>query len=105
MDTTIDTARVALLLGTKDGAAFLGEQLKSFADQSHTNWILVVSDDGSRDATLDMIARFAAEHPQRVEVRVGPQQGVTANFLSLATDPTITADVFAFSDQDDVWHP
>ena len=96
--------RVAILMGTKDGAAFLGDQLRSFADQSHRNWFLVVSDDGSRDATRDMIARFAATQPQRVVVRDGPKQGVTTNFLSLAADPTIEADLFAFSDQDDVWH-
>jgi len=99
-----DAPRVAILLGTKDGAAYLGEQLQSFADQTHRNWILVVSDDGSRDATLEMIARFAEKFPQRVLVRTGPRQGVTANFLSLATDPAIAADFFAFSDQDDVWH-
>jgi hypothetical protein len=96
--------RVAILLGTKDGAAFLGDQLQSFADQSHTNWFLVVSDDGSRDATRDMIERFAATQPQRVVVRDGPQRGVTPNFLSLAADPAIEAEFFAFSDQDDVWH-
>ena len=100
----VEGARVAILLGTKDGAAFLGEQLQSFADQSHNNWLLVVSDDGSRDTTREMIARFAQAHPQPVVVRDGPEQGVTANFLSLAADPTIEADFFAFSDQDDVWH-
>ena len=113
-DTTINPAtvpetpaqaRVAILLGTKDGAAFLGDQLQSFADQSHRDWVLVVSDDGSRDATRQMIERFAATQPQRVVIREGPQQGVTANFLSLAADRTIAADIFAFSDQDDVWHP
>jgi glycosyltransferase involved in cell wall biosynthesis len=97
-------ARVAILLCTRDGAPFLGEQLRSYSDQLHENWFLVVSDDGSRDATREMIERFAAEHPQRVAVREGPQQGVTTNFLSLAIDPTIEADHFAFSDQDDVWH-
>jgi glycosyltransferase involved in cell wall biosynthesis len=100
----IGTARVAILLGTKDGAAFLGDQLRSFADQSHQSWFLVVSDDGSRDATREIIAQFAAIRPQRVAVREGPQRGVTANFLSLAADPTIEAELFAFSDQDDVWH-
>ena len=120
-DTTIDAAagpqtavqthasdvvgpRVAILLGTKDGAAFLGDQLRSFADQSHRDWFLVVSDDGSRDATREIIAQFAAARPQRVVVRDGPQRGVTANFLSLAADPAIEAEFFAFSDQDDVWH-
>ena len=100
----IAAARVAILLGTKDGAPYLGEQLQSFADQLHRNWVLIVSDDGSRDGTRKLIERFAAEHPGRISIRNGPRQGVTANFLSLATDPTIAADYFAFSDQDDVWH-
>jgi glycosyltransferase involved in cell wall biosynthesis len=99
-----EAARVAILLCTKEGAPFLGEQLKSYADQTHANWFLVVSDDGSRDATRETIEGFAAKHPQRVVMREGPRQGVTANFLSLAADPTIEADYFAFSDQDDVWH-
>ena len=103
--SSIDPARVAILLGTKDGAAHLGDQLQSFADQSHKNWSLVVSDDGSRDATRELVARFAAKHPQRVVVRLGPQRGATTNFVSIAADPTIDADFFAFSDQDDIWHP
>jgi hypothetical protein len=100
----IGAARIAILLGTRDGAAFLRDQLRSIADQSHQNWFLVVSDDGSRDATRQILAQFAATRPQRVVVRDGPQRGVTANFLSLAADPAIDAEFFAFSDQDDVWH-
>ena len=102
--TDVVAARVAILLGTKDGAAYLAEQLQSFADQLHRNWVLIVSDDGSHDRTREMIERFAAEHPRRVVLRDGPRQGVATNFLSLAADPTIAADYFAFSDQDDVWH-
>jgi glycosyltransferase involved in cell wall biosynthesis len=100
----LDASCVAILLATKDGAAFLSDQLRSFANQSHTNWFVVVSDDGSRDATCEMIERFATQHPQRVLRRAGPRKGVAANFLSLAADPSIKADFYAFSDQDDVWH-
>jgi glycosyltransferase involved in cell wall biosynthesis len=97
-------ARVAILMCTKDGAAFLGEQLQSIAEQTHTNWTLVVSDDGSTDATGKILQDFAARQTQKIIVRNGPRQGVCANFLSLATDPTIDADYFAFSDQDDLWY-
>ena len=97
-------ARVAILMGTKNGARFLDEQLKSIAKQTHTNWTLVVSDDGSADETGEIVARFARDWPQRIVMRQGPQKGVCANFLSLATDPTIEADYFAFSDQDDIWY-
>jgi glycosyltransferase involved in cell wall biosynthesis len=101
----IGTARVAILMCTKNGAEFLGEQLKSIADQTHTNWILFASDDGSNDKTKDILECFGHDRCQRVVVRSGPEKGVCANFLSLALDPMIDADFYAFSDQDDVWHP
>ena len=100
----VDAMRVAILMCTKNGAKFLAQQLKSIADQSHTNWTLFVSDDGSSDETVGIVARFAREFSQRVVSRLGPGKGVCANFLSLATDPSIDADYFAFSDQDDIWH-
>jgi glycosyltransferase involved in cell wall biosynthesis len=100
----IDAAQVAILMCTKDGAAFLDEQLGSIADQSHANWSLFVSDDGSTDETMEIIHRFAESHKQKTAIRSGPRKGVCANFLSLATDPTIDADYFAFSDQDDMWY-
>jgi glycosyltransferase involved in cell wall biosynthesis len=90
---------------TKDGSAFIADQLKSIAAQTHENWILIVSDDESNDDTVVKVRRFAEAHPQKVKIRKGPGKGVCANFLSLANDPTIDADYFAFSDQDDIWHP
>jgi glycosyltransferase involved in cell wall biosynthesis len=98
-------ARVAVLMCTKNGAAFIDDQLKSIAEQIHENWILIVSDDGSDDGTVAKLERFAAAHPQKITIRKGPRKGVCVNFLSLANDPTICADYFSFSDQDDVWEP
>jgi glycosyltransferase involved in cell wall biosynthesis len=87
---------------TLDGAQFLPAQLASLEQQTHTNWRLIVSDDGSTDATLKIIENFAQRVPQDVEVRRGPQQGPAANFMSLATDRDIDGDYFAFCDQDDI---
>jgi glycosyltransferase involved in cell wall biosynthesis len=100
----IAAAHVAILMGTRNGAKFIAEQLASIADQTHADWSLFVSDDGSTDKTKEIIARFARDRRQKILVRPGPEQGVSANFVSLATDPTIDADYFAFSDQDDIWH-
>ncbi len=100
----IDAAQIAILMCTKDGAAFLGQQLKSIADQTHTNWVLLVSDDGSHDETREILRHFAETHHQTTTIRNGPGKGACVNFLSLAIDPTIDADYFAFSDQDDIWH-
>ena len=96
---------VAILLGTWNGGPYLLPQLQSFAAQTHANWRLYVSDDGSSDETLAVIARFAATVPQPVEVIAGPRRGFAANFLGLARNPAIQGDYFALSDQDDIWHP
>jgi glycosyltransferase involved in cell wall biosynthesis len=97
---------VAVLLCTANGQAFLDQQLESIAGQSHRRLKLVISDDGSTDGTVSLIAQFAARHPQiSVDIRKGPQQGFSANFMSIACDASIEADYFAFSDQDDIWLP
>jgi glycosyltransferase involved in cell wall biosynthesis len=90
---------------TLNGAQFLPAQLASLEQQTHANWRLIVSDDGSTDATLKILAHFAQRVPQDVEVRQGPRQGPSANFVSLTSDCDIVGDYFAFCDQDDIWLP
>ena len=95
---------VAILLCTYNGARFLPLQLTSYEAQDFVDWRLYVSDDGSQDATLELLAAFQNKHgSSRVQIRQGPRRGFVANFLSLICDPAITADYYALSDQDDVW--
>jgi len=97
---------VAILLCTYNGEKFLAEQLDSYEAQSYQNWILMVSDDGSTDATLQILQQYQAKWPhEKMTIRNGPQKGFCQNFLSLACDPEIAASYYAFSDQDDVWLP
>jgi hypothetical protein len=96
-------AKVVILLATKNGCEFLPDQLQSYCEQSHPNWELIVPDDGSVDQTAEIVKRFTASVPRKVSVRKGPCQGFHRNFMSLAGDPKIDADLFAFSDQDDIW--
>lgn len=98
--------RVAILLGSFDGEAYLRAQLASIAAQTHGDWSLLVSDDGSRDRTRDIVAAFAAEiGGGRVRLCEGPRRGFVANFLGMACRSDLDADYFAFCDQDDLWHP
>jgi len=98
------SAQVAILMGTYNGERFLRQQLESIRVQTYENWFLVASDDGSADATLEILRQFAAEMPPgRVQIRNGPRQGFCQNFLSMACDPSIEADYYAFCDQDDIW--
>ena len=95
---------ICILMGTFNGQAFLAEQLLSIENQSHKNWRLLISDDGSTDATLTIAKEFQKKWgSDRLEIREGPKQGFCKNFLSLACDPSIKANFYAFADQDDVW--
>jgi len=99
-----------VLMCTYNGARYLPQQLDSLAAQSHVRWSLWVSDDGSSDATREILETFARTRAGRNEVRIveGPRQGAARNFLSLLAhrDLPLGPDVHvALSDQDDIWFP
>jgi len=97
---------VAILMGTHNGARFLLEQLDSLELQTHQNWVLIASDDGSADDTIKILKAYQAKWPAgKLIIKEGPKQGFCVNFLSIACDPKIRANYYAFCDQDDVWLP
>ena len=91
-------------MATYNGAKYLREQLDSFLIQSRLPNEIVVSDDASTDATIDILNEFARRSP--VEVRVfqnSKQLGFAANFQQALR--LCRGDLICLSDQDDVWHP
>ncbi|WP_280860355.1 glycosyltransferase [Pararhodobacter sp. SW119] len=97
---------VSILMCTLNGARWLPAQLDSLLGQSHQDWSLWVSDDGSIDGTHAVLAEFANRHPGRVaRILKGPQKGSAANFLQLLCHPELPAGIVALADQDDVWFP
>lgn len=98
------TPRVAILLCTYHGQHYLAEQLDSFAAQSHKNWEVWASDDGSEDDTHAILETYKNRWDAgRLSIHSGPAEGFAANFLSLTCNASINADFYAYSDQDDVW--
>jgi Glycosyl transferase family 2 len=97
-------ADVSVALATLNGARFLRDQLSSYERQTRLPAELVVSDDGSTDKTLAIIAEFAqsASFPVRILSR-GEHLGFADNFLRTAK--ACKSNFIAFSDQDDVWLP
>jgi glycosyltransferase involved in cell wall biosynthesis len=95
--------KVLILLATYNGADFLQQQLDSIRAQTHEQWELLASDDGSTDETRELLARFAASVPQSVVVLEGPKKGFWRNFVSLVRSEAADADLYAFCDQDDIW--
>ena len=96
---------VVILLAVYNGQSHLQAQLDSIVAQSHTDWRVLASDDGSCDDSRAILHRFAdAGHP--LVLVDGPQQGPAANFLHLlrcAAALGLGRHPIAFCDQDDVW--
>lgn len=98
--------RIAILLSTYNGERFLEEQLNSLIAQSHSNWTIYASDDGSTDATLAILEKYQTKlGADRLVILAGPRQGFAKNFLSMVKNTSIQAEYFAFCDQDDIWRP
>jgi glycosyltransferase involved in cell wall biosynthesis len=98
---------VHILLASYNGAKHLAAQLESLARQTHRNWTLWVSDDGSSDDTPHIVEQFANRITQKVQVLQGPCSGSsTLNFFHLIQQVSTNnpQDLYAFCDQDDVWH-
>lgn len=95
---------LAILMGTYNGEKYISDQLMSIQKQTHRRWKLYISDDGSSDRTRDIIhEHFQQGYADTHQLRDGPKAGFCQNFLSLACDKSISADYYAFCDQDDIW--
>jgi glycosyltransferase involved in cell wall biosynthesis len=99
------TPRVAVLLSTYNGEAFLAAQLDSLRAQQGVQVEVFARDDGSTDSTLEILAGYARWWPQLAAPMTGPNLGPAASFLTLLGGEMEDFDGFAFCDQDDVWLP
>lgn len=102
--TSVAPPKVAILLCTYQGQRFLAEQLDSFENQTHVNWEVWASDDASDDKTHQILGEYKDRWvDDRISIYDGPIKGFVANFLSLTCKTGISADYFAYADQDDIW--
>jgi len=92
-------------LATYNGAEFLSDQIQSIQEQTISNWILLVRDDGSEDSTRDVLDKLAAKDKRIrcVHDTLG-SLGAARNFGELMRLAWVEeAEIIFFSDQDDVW--
>lgn len=98
------TLTISIAMATYNGERYLREQLDSLAAQTYPPAELVVTDDGSKDATLEILEQFAASAPFPVRVfRNEKNLGYGSNFMRAAS--LCTGDLISFADQDDKWYP
>jgi glycosyltransferase involved in cell wall biosynthesis len=90
---------VSVCMAVKNGASYVEEQIDSILCQLDPGDELVVSDDHSSDATLDIIRRF---NDSRIKIHSSGGQGIIYNFeFALSRSK---GDFIFLADQDDIWH-
>ena len=98
--------KIAIVLAVfQPNADFLRAQLQSLTDQSHKNWELhvVVADKTSKDLAVVLTQSFSNRiYFIEPTSTLNPVQAFEAGLnAAISSD----AEVFAFCDQDDIWHP
>jgi glycosyltransferase involved in cell wall biosynthesis len=91
--------RVSVIIPVYNGAATVARAIDSVLAQSFTDYEIVCVDDGSRDASLEVLARYQ----MRVRVLKQPNQGPSAaRNLGVRNS---SGELLGFLDADDLWHP
>lgn len=95
--------RVNILMSTYNGEKFVAEQIESIQKQTHTEWHLIIRDDGSTDKTCEIVGDFANKD-SRIKLIRAENVGVIKSFYELIKNNN-EADFYFFADQDDYWLP
>ena len=98
--------RLSIVICTFNGASYLQQQLDSLLAQSLLPDELVISDDGSTDATRELLRRFrdrAESAGIKVRLNENPRNlGYVENFSTGLRQAS--GELVFLCDQDDVWH-
>ena len=89
---------VSIILPTYNGERYVAEAVESVIGQSYQNWELVAVDDGSDDATPDILSSFG-------QVKLIRQENRGVSHARNTGVKHASGDLLAFLDQDDRWLP
>ena len=92
--------KYSVCIATYNGEKYIEEQIASIQKQLSEDDEIIVSDDGSKDNTVQLVEQMR-ENDTRIKIVKGPQMGFSCNFENAMK--YATGDVILFSDQDDIW--
>ncbi|MGI9552856.1 MAG: glycosyltransferase family 2 protein [Aurantibacter sp.] len=90
--------KISVCMATYNGEQYLRSQLDSILKQLSPEDELIISDDGSTDATIDIIKSY---RDPRIRLLHSPHQNLIFNFENALKEAS--GDVVFLSDQDDIW--
>ena len=101
MPENLHSPKVSIIITTYNGAKYIAGTIESVCKQTYQNWELIIVDDGSIDNTCEIIAGIKDD---RIHLYKAGRIGMNGRVKNLALDKS-TADLIAFIDHDDLWHP
>ncbi|MCR5625135.1 MAG: glycosyltransferase family 2 protein [Lachnospiraceae bacterium] len=103
-----DNKKIIVMMSTYNGEKYLPAQLDCILNQTVVDagveLNILIRDDGSTDGTCDVLEAYKNSYPEVVSYYRGKNKGVAESFFNLMKHAG-EADYYAFSDQDDIWHP
>ena len=95
-----------ILISTYNGEQYIKEQLNSIFTQTYQNFHIYIRDDGSQDATPEVIREYIEEKAvvDKITFIAEENIGFSASFFRLLSWAD-KGDYWAFCDQDDIWYP
>ena len=91
---------VSVCMATYNGEKYIKEQIDSILPQLGPKDELIVSDDGSKDRTLEIISSY---QDSRILILNSNSKNIIKNFENALKNAK--GEVIFLSDQDDIWHP
>lgn len=98
-----DSPLVSVIMPAYNSEAYIETAIRSVQTQTVKSWELLVIEDGSKDSTLELVAKMAAEDP-RIRLLPNEKNMGTARSRNRGMDLCRGVHV-AFLDSDDLWHP
>ncbi|HUX46088.1 MAG TPA: glycosyltransferase family A protein [Terracidiphilus sp.] len=102
---TLPPAPISIIIPFHNSERFLAETVESVLTQTYSSWELLLVDDGSTDACVEIARGYQKQRPDSIRyiAQPGGNRGVNAARNLGAQHARGT--VLAFLDSDDVWQP
>jgi len=96
---------IDIVIATYNGSKYLPSQLDSIIAQDCGDWRILLRDDGSSDATIEILKNYSNRLQDKLVVLNDKQGniGIIGNFAYLLA--STTAPYVMLCDQDDIWNP
>lgn len=91
---------ISVAMATYNGEKFIKQELDTIISDIAAEDEIIISDDGSSDKTIEIIAEYASKYPN-IKYFINPSKGVFTNFENAIMH--CSNDIICLSDQDDIW--